>query len=187
MNLPEYVLIYDNRQGSEYVSYNTWCEVTTQVNEYLLRDRRIHNLVKDLRRSTLVKSWLTSDARTQIKEIQYEDIRKGIKLLYVKVNCEKTRKTWKTHCVNFFANLKVVLKLNKKAVLLMKFTALTVKQCTLVNPNNLMDIWDLSRTVTWKWIKFLNTSGKKITDSTEIKRKLQIWKRGWFPERLNKH
>ena len=56
MNLPEYVLIYDNRQGSQYVSYNTWCEVTTQVNEYLLRDRRIHNLVKDRRRSTLVKS-----------------------------------------------------------------------------------------------------------------------------------
>ena len=41
VNMPEYVWIYDNRQGSEYVSYNCiwckiWLEVTPQVNEYLL-------------------------------------------------------------------------------------------------------------------------------------------------------
>ena len=45
----EYVRIYDNRQGAEYVSYNTQSEVTLQVNDYLSRDRRIQNLVKDLR------------------------------------------------------------------------------------------------------------------------------------------
>ena len=28
-----YVWVYDNRQGSEYVSYNTQREVTLQVNE----------------------------------------------------------------------------------------------------------------------------------------------------------
>ena len=37
LNMAEYVWIYDNKQGYEYVSYNTWCEVTLQV-EYLLRD-----------------------------------------------------------------------------------------------------------------------------------------------------
>ena len=40
LNMPEYVWIYDNRQGSEYASYNTQREVTLQVNEYLLRDQR---------------------------------------------------------------------------------------------------------------------------------------------------
>ena len=34
----EYAWIYDNRQGPEYISYRTQCEVTLQVNEYLLRD-----------------------------------------------------------------------------------------------------------------------------------------------------
>ena len=28
MNIPEYILIYDNRQDSEYVSYNIQPEVT---------------------------------------------------------------------------------------------------------------------------------------------------------------
>ena len=45
----EYVWTHDNRQGSKYASYNTYPEVTLQVNEYLLRDRRIQNSVKDLR------------------------------------------------------------------------------------------------------------------------------------------
>ena len=31
--MPEYVWIYDNRQNSEYVSYNTQCKVTLQVND----------------------------------------------------------------------------------------------------------------------------------------------------------
>ena len=35
--MPEYVRIYDNRKGSEYVSYNTQFEITLQVNEYLLK------------------------------------------------------------------------------------------------------------------------------------------------------
>ena len=43
VNMPEYVWIYDHRQASEYVSYNTWREVTLQVNEYLLRDGCIQN------------------------------------------------------------------------------------------------------------------------------------------------
>ena len=47
--MPEYVWVYDNRQGTEYVSNNTKREVTLQVNEYFLRDRPIQNLVKDLR------------------------------------------------------------------------------------------------------------------------------------------
>ena len=51
--MPEYVWIYDNRQDSEYVSYNTQSEVTLPVNEYLLRDRSIQDLVKDLRWSAL--------------------------------------------------------------------------------------------------------------------------------------
>ena len=38
MNMPEYILIFDNRQGSEYVSDNTQREFTLQANEYLLRD-----------------------------------------------------------------------------------------------------------------------------------------------------
>ena len=33
VNISEYVWVYDNRQGSEYVSYNTQREVTLQVNE----------------------------------------------------------------------------------------------------------------------------------------------------------
>ena len=49
----EYVWIYNNRQGSEYVSYNTQREVTLQVNEYLLSNRPIQNLVKNLRWSAL--------------------------------------------------------------------------------------------------------------------------------------
>ena len=36
--MPGYVWIYNNRQDFEYVSRNTLCEVTLQVNEYLLRD-----------------------------------------------------------------------------------------------------------------------------------------------------
>ena len=43
----KYVIGYWIWQSSEYVSYNTLCEVTQQVNEYLLRDGRIQNLVKD--------------------------------------------------------------------------------------------------------------------------------------------
>ena len=53
--MPEYVWIYDNRQGSEYASYNTLPEVTLQVNEYLLRVRRIQNAVNDLRWSAFEK------------------------------------------------------------------------------------------------------------------------------------
>ena len=49
--MPEYVCMYDNRQGSEYVLYNTQREVTLQINDYLLTDGRIQNLVKDLRQS----------------------------------------------------------------------------------------------------------------------------------------
>ena len=39
--ITEYVWIEDNRQGSEYVSHNTYSEVSLQVNEYLSRDRCI--------------------------------------------------------------------------------------------------------------------------------------------------
>ena len=39
--LLEYVWIYNNRWGSEYVSYNIWQEGTLQFNEYLLRDRHM--------------------------------------------------------------------------------------------------------------------------------------------------
>ena len=49
--------IYVNRQDSEYVSYNTECHVTLQVNEYLLRDKPIQNLVKDLRLTDLEKQF----------------------------------------------------------------------------------------------------------------------------------
>ena len=38
-NMPEYVWVYDNRQGSEHVSYNTQRKVTLQVNEYKLIER----------------------------------------------------------------------------------------------------------------------------------------------------
>ena len=55
VNMPEYVWIIINRQGSEYVSYNTWWNVTLQINEYLLRYRCIPNLVKDLIWSALEK------------------------------------------------------------------------------------------------------------------------------------
>ena len=44
VNISEYVRIYNNKQGSEYVLYNT-----IQVNKYLLRDDCIQNPVKDLR------------------------------------------------------------------------------------------------------------------------------------------
>ena len=50
VNMPEFVLNFDNRQGSEYVSCNTYCKVTLQVNEYLLS---IQNSVKDLRWTTV--------------------------------------------------------------------------------------------------------------------------------------
>ena len=33
-----YVQIYDNQQGSEYVSYNSQREVTLQITKYLLID-----------------------------------------------------------------------------------------------------------------------------------------------------
>ena len=41
LNMPQYVWIFDNRQGSEFVSCNTCCEDSLQVNGNLLRDRRI--------------------------------------------------------------------------------------------------------------------------------------------------
>ena len=47
--MSDYIWIYDNRQGSEYVSYNIQRQENLQVNEYLLWDRLIHNPVKDLR------------------------------------------------------------------------------------------------------------------------------------------
>ena len=53
--MSEYICIYDIRQYSEYVSNNTQCEVTLQINEYLLRDRRIQNSIKDIRQSALEK------------------------------------------------------------------------------------------------------------------------------------
>ena len=34
---------FDDRQGSEYVSCNTWREATLQADEHFLRDRRIQN------------------------------------------------------------------------------------------------------------------------------------------------
>ena len=46
--MPEYVRIYDNRQDSDIAQGQS-----TQVNEYLLRNRCIQNLVKDLRWSAL--------------------------------------------------------------------------------------------------------------------------------------
>ena len=49
VNMSKYVWIYDNKQGSEYVSHNTYRGVTLQLNEYLLRERNIQNPVKDLR------------------------------------------------------------------------------------------------------------------------------------------
>ena len=57
VNITEYFLIYDKRQGSEYVSYNTWREVTLQTNEYLLRDGRIQNPVKGLTQSSFEKQF----------------------------------------------------------------------------------------------------------------------------------
>ena len=47
--MAEYVLIYNNKKDSEYLLYHTLCEVNLQVNEYLLRDKRIQNPFKDLR------------------------------------------------------------------------------------------------------------------------------------------
>ena len=38
LNMPEYFRTYNNRQGTEYVSYNIQSEGILQVNEYLLRD-----------------------------------------------------------------------------------------------------------------------------------------------------
>ena len=55
MNIPEYVWIFNNRQGFEYLSYNTYREVALQVVEYLLRDTRIQNPVKDLLSNALEK------------------------------------------------------------------------------------------------------------------------------------
>ena len=55
VNMPEYVWIIINTQGSEYASYNTWWNVTLQVNEYLLRYRCIPTPVKDLIWSALEK------------------------------------------------------------------------------------------------------------------------------------
>ena len=52
-NMPEYIWIYNNRQGSEYVLHNPQHEVTLQVNEYLLGDMCFQKPVKDLRWSTL--------------------------------------------------------------------------------------------------------------------------------------
>ena len=53
--MPEYVWIYSDRPGSEHISYNTFHEVSLEVNEYLLRDRHIQNPFKDLRWRTLEK------------------------------------------------------------------------------------------------------------------------------------
>ena len=54
VNMPGYVWIFNTRQSSD-VSYNTQLTVILQVNEYLLRDRHIQNMAKDLRWSTLEK------------------------------------------------------------------------------------------------------------------------------------
>ena len=51
----KYARIYNNRQGFEYVQYNTQHKVTLQVNEYLLRDRSIQNPIKDLKYGALKK------------------------------------------------------------------------------------------------------------------------------------
>ena len=50
-----FVLIPTNRQDSEYVRYTTLREVALQVNEYLLRDKRLQNPVKYLTWSALEK------------------------------------------------------------------------------------------------------------------------------------
>ena len=55
VNMPEYVWTYEDKQGSEYVSYNIERKFTQQVNKYLLKDERIQNPVKDLRKCTLEK------------------------------------------------------------------------------------------------------------------------------------
>ena len=54
VNMPEYVCISDNRQVSDYVSYNLQNEVTLQVNKSLLKED-LKRPVKDLRRSNLGK------------------------------------------------------------------------------------------------------------------------------------
>ena len=52
--MPAFTVFFAVR-GLEYVSYNTWREVTLQVNGRLFRDGRIQNPVKDLRQSALEK------------------------------------------------------------------------------------------------------------------------------------
>ena len=47
--MSDYIRIYDNRQDSEYVSYNIQRQDNLQVNEYLLWDWLIQKPVKDLR------------------------------------------------------------------------------------------------------------------------------------------
>ena len=57
LNMPQYgwilsefpITLRKSSEPSEYVSYNTWREVTLQGSEYLLIDGRIQNPVKDLR------------------------------------------------------------------------------------------------------------------------------------------
>ena len=47
--MSDYIWIYDNRQDSEYVSYNIQRQDNLQVNEYLSWDWLIQKPVKDLR------------------------------------------------------------------------------------------------------------------------------------------
>ena len=61
--MPVYVWIYNNRQGSEYISYNTYREITLEVNEYLLRDsyRDKYRFLTIFEKNSILNLWEGSE------------------------------------------------------------------------------------------------------------------------------
>ena len=149
---------------------------------------------KTFRRITINNSLSRSQQLNKALDIQKEEIRMSINLLYVEGTCEKLRHILRSHKIrSTFYTEKTLHKLLYKPKDLVAtenknniFYEINFSNCqavTLVNLNGLwnriqMNTKDLSGIAIMIRIKLLNTAGKQITTLTGIRRKLLIGKAG---------
>ena len=70
--MPEYAWIYDDKQGSEYFSYNTIRGETPQVNEYLLKDGRFVFI------EIIINEYLLKDDQNPVKDLRWSAFEKWL-------------------------------------------------------------------------------------------------------------
>ena len=153
------------------------------------------NISKIFKRITNNNSLLQSQQLTQATDMQEEEIRMSINLLYFEGTSEKLWRVLGSHKIRstfytektfhklLFVKLKIEQLKKIKTKWFMILTVVTVKQSTSVNLNVLqnrvqMSTKDLSGIAIVIRMRLLNTAGKQITTLIGIRRKLLIGKAG---------